>query len=501
MGLRKWLADTGIFEVKRVAQRPEKKPPTISVYEREPEPHELALGHTCSLDDYENETWTLKGVSQEDRDAHFYVVGATRIGKTKFLESLIKQDIENGLGFCVIDPHGDFTEDIKGYLYALKKDEPEFLRENVVLIDPTDKKYTATFNPLEVADGESAANVVLELTDAFKKIWADAWGARMEDLLKNSLIALVENHLTLAELPLFLTNLEVRRRILANVKHEVCRQYFDERFGNLRRGKQDEWMESTLNKVSAFLFEDHLRQMLSSPKSSFNLREIMDSGKILLVKLAKGQFKSNADLLGSLLLAKIQAAAFSRTDISEAKRRKFYLYIDEFQNFASESFPTLLAEASKYKLPLILAHQNLAQLPPSLRASILSNCGLQAYFRISRDDANILAKESLASIYRDPPGWEAYIQELQELPKRGCVIKNKIEGGVVALRTLDTPPPHEFADMDEEEFAAEVAASGIGSVYLRNREEIEAEYRERRKKLTETEDENFESFREPKRLF
>ena len=465
---------------------------------RSPDPDELALGWAAGKDETNGqEIHQLKGISQEDRDAHFYVVGATRSGKTKFLEYLIKQDIENGLGFCVIDPHGDFTEDLKGYLYALYKDEPELLQERVVLIDPTDKANIATFNPLETTDKESAEATVLELTDAFNKIWADAWGARMEDLLKNTLIALVENELTLGELPLFLTNADVRQKVLEKVKHEGCRLYFRERFDNLRRSEQNERMESTLNKVSAFLFDPALRQMLVASKSSFNLREIMDEGKILLVKLAKGQFKSNADLLGSLLLAKIQAAAFARTDTRELHRRKFYLYIDEFQNFATESFKNVLAESSKYKLPLILAHQELAQLPSPLRASILSNCGIQAYFRISRDDANILAKESLTSIYSDPPGWEGYIQALQELKRRECVVKNKIVGGVIAIRTDDLLPPHEFAEMDEEEFVTAVASSEIGKNYLRERQEIEDEYIRRREELLSLEDPK--SFREPKK--
>src|SRR3989338_5526471 len=342
---------------------------------RSPNPNELALGWASGKDETDGrEVYQLKGIPQDRRDAHFYVVGATRSGKTKFLESLIKQDIENGLGFGVIDPHGDFTEDIKGYLYALNKDAPESLQERVVLIDPTDKNNVATFNPLEITGNETAEGVVLELTDAFKKIWHEAWGSRMEDLLKNTLIALVENNLTIGEVPLFLTNANVRRKVLEKVKHRECRQYFAERFDNLRRSEQDDRMESTLNKVGAFLFDPALRQILVASKSSFNIREIMDDGKILLVKLAKGQFKSNADLLGSLLLAKIQATAFARTDTRELKRQKFYLYIDEFQNFATESFKDMLAESSKYKLPLILAHQELAQLPTPLRASILTNC-------------------------------------------------------------------------------------------------------------------------------
>lgn len=463
---------------------------------RSPNSGELALGWAGGKDDTNGqEVHQLKGVAQEIRDTHFYVIGASGSGKTRFLETLAKQDMESGLGFGVIDPHGDLTEDIKGYLYLLNKNNPEFVQENVVLIDPTDKEKVVTFNPLEITKGESATAIASELTEAFKKIWHDAWGARMEDLLKNTLIALIQNNLTLAELPLFLTDTEVRRKILEKVEHGVSRQYFNH-FNSLPRKTQDEWTQSTLNKVNAFLFDDSIRHLLASPKSSFNLRDIMDNGKILLIKLDKGRLTGSADLLGSLLLAKIQAAAFSRTDTPELQRKKFYLYIDEFQNFATENFITMLAEARKYRLALLLAHQNLAQLPTALRASILSNCGLQAYFRISRDDSNILAKESLASIYQEPIGWEQYIQQLQELPRRWCVIKNKIDGGVIAVRTLDLPAPHEFAEMDEKEFADEVVASGIGKSYLRERKKIEEEYKARREKLISAEE--IESFREKK---
>ena len=472
----------------------EKQEPLIR--SRSPDSDELALGWAGGKDETSGqEVHQLKGIPQEIRDTHFYVIGASGSGKTRFLETLIKQDIESDLGFGVIDPHGDLTEDIKGYLYIFHKDNPEFLHEQVVLIDPTNKKQVVAFNPLEITKGESAASIASELTEAFKKIWHDAWGARMEDLLKNTLIALIQNNLTLAELPLFLTDTEVRRKILEKVEHGVSRQYFN-RFNSLPRRTQDEWAESTLNKVNAFLFDNSIRQLLASPKSSFNLREAMDEGKLILVKLDKGRLKGSADLLGSLLLAKIQAAAFSRTDTPELQRKKFYLYIDEFQNFATETFITMLGEARKYRLALLLAHQNLAQLPTTLRASILSNCGLQAYFRISRDDSNILAKESLASIYNEPTGWESYIQALQELPSRACVIKNKINGGVIAVRTLDLPSPHEVAEMDEKEFAEEVATSEIGKKYLREREDIERDSRVRRETLLSAEEP--ESFREKK---
>ena len=472
------------------------KEEATQILQREPTPDELVLGWAEGTDETTKQTTILpKGVSQEHRSTHFYVVGASGSGKTKFLETLAEQDIKNGHGFGVIDAHGDLTEDLKGYLYLLKKDEPEFLRERVVLIDPTDPASTTCFNPLEKTEGITPAGIASELVEVFKKIWKDSWGARMEDLLKNTLIALIENNLTLAELPLFLTDFNFRKFVLEKVEHPICRQYF-ERYNTLAPHTRNEWIESTLNKVNAFLSDDNVRQMFVSPKSTFNLRDVMDNQKVLLVKLDRGHLKGNADLLGALLLAKIQMAAFSRTDIPASKRVPFYLYIDEFQNFATESFTEILAEARKYKLSLILAHQNLAQLSAQLRASLLSNCGLQAYFRISREDANILAKESLASIYGDPPGWEFYIQHLQELPRQCCVVKNKIEGGVVFITAAVLRPPYEKAGMDEEVFRAKVAAAKIGGLYLRPREDVEEEYKAHRRELLRSAEQ--ESFRERK---
>lgn len=462
--------------------------------QREPTPDELVLGWAEGTDEVTNTTTRLlKGILQEHRSTHMYVIGGSGVGKSKFLESLIEQDIKNGLGFGVIDPHGDLTEDVKGFL-TLQKGE-EFLRENVVLIDPLNTKETITFNPLEKIEGIPTAELAGELVLVFKKIWHDAWGARMEDLLKNSLIALIENNLTLVELPLFLTDPVVRNKVLEKVEHPVSRQYF-ERFNSLRTHTQDEWMESTLNKVRAFLSDERIRVIFAARKSSINLRAIMDNRKILLVKLESGRLKISGELLGSLLLAKIQMAAFSRTDTPEEKRVPFYLYVDEFQNYATESFADVLAQARKYKLSLILAHQNLAQLPSNLRASIFSNCTIQVYFRILRDDANILAKESLSPIYQQPPGWETYIQMLQELQPRQCAVKNKIEGGVVFIETLDVLPPHEREEVEQDEFMELVASKHIGAKYMRGKEEIEAEDRERHEELTRVEEP--ESFREVK---
>ncbi len=463
---------------------------------REPTPDELALGFAEGKDEEQNRAiYQAKFIPQSDRNIHFYVVGASGSGKTKFLQTLIWQDIKNGNGFGIIDPHGDLVDDVKGYLYLLSGRSQEFLHNKVVLIDPTDPKYTVGFNPLERIQGMSSAELAAELVNVFKKIWHDAWGARMEDLLKNSLIALIENNLTLAELWLFLTDREVRRKVLEKVEHPICRQYF-ERFNSLREQTQNEWMESTLNKSNAFMSDERVRQMFAVEKSTFNLREIIDNKKILLVRLDKGRLKESADLLGSLLLAKIQMAAFTRTDIPQSKRVPFYLYIDEFQNFATDNFIEMLAEARKYELSLVLAHQNLAQLTQNLRASILTNCRIQTFFRISRDDSNILAKEALTPIYANPPGWEFYIQALQQLPDRACIIR-KSGGGVVPIRTFDLDSPWKLNKTEnEEEFAETIKNFNIGMSYLVEKEKVEKEYQKRQEELTKIDEP--ETFKEPK---
>lgn len=447
-------------------------------FERLPRPDELALGYAWG-EDAKGELYQLKGVSQDDRRAHFYVVGATRTGKTKFLQFLIAQDIANHAGFGVIDPHGDLVEAVKQDLVRIRNRD---LTDGVVLIDPTDPQQSVCFNPLELVEGVSPAELANELVLAFKKIWADSWGARMEDILRNTLVALIEKGQTLAEIPLVFGDPAIRAKLTRGVKNEACRHFF-EKFEALNRNDKTEWPESTLNKVSAFLSDERVRRIFISPKSTFNLRDVIDNGKILLIKLDKGRLKGAGDLLGSLLLSKIQVAAFSRTDTRPSERKQYYLYIDEFQNFANESFMDIPAEASKYKLSLILVHQNLNQLDKNLRASLLANCGLQAYFRVSRQDAEILAKEIFAGVGLDGERWEDYYQELQSLPPRVCVVKNKLAGGIVVIATPPVSPEHEIVGVSEDEFEKLVREAKIGERYMRDTAEIEREYRERRNLL------------------
>ena len=442
------------------------------------------------------EDYQLAQIAEKDRSTHFYVVGATGTGKTKFLEYLIQQDIEKGNGFGVIDPHGDLIEDVKGFLILrYSPDEPE-LTDKVILIDPTDPTYTVTFNPLEKMPGVPLAEQANELICAFRKIWSDSWGVRMEDLLRNSLIALGEARLTLLELPAFLSHRAVRQGVLEKVSHPLAREYF-RRFDTITDRSQITWIEPVMNKINAFFSDERIRHIFSSAKSSFNLREIMDSRKILLIKLDKGKLKDSADLLGSLLMAQIQMAAFSRSDIPQRKRTPFYLYIDEFQNFASESFSVVLSEARKYGLSLIMAHQTLAQIPEELRSLILGNAGIQVCFRLNRHDATILAKEAfeysgfeVKSVSSMKPRywslgeeWERHTKELQTLEPRICYVKHKIDGGVIPIQTAYIETAHEvFVELlgrEEEEYLAWFKTIPFGRKYLVEREKLEIESRAR----------------------
>lgn len=428
--------------------------------------------------------WQMAKIREKDRLTHFYVVGASGTGKSKFLEFLIRQDIAKGNGFGVIDPHGDLVEDVKQYLaLALPKEEIE---ERVVLIDPTDENFTVAFNPLEKLKNVSPAEIAAELVEAFKKIWFDAWGARMEDLLRNTLISLIEANLTLTDLPRFLIDEDFRENVLERVKHPIAKRYF-QRFNSLAPRTREEWMESTLNKVNAFLSDDRIREMFSFEKSSFNLREIMDNQKILLIKLDRGRLKENGDLIGSLLMTKIRMAAFSRSDMPKEKRIPFYLYIDEFQNFATKEFIDTLSEARKYGLSLIMAHQNLSQLPKDLQDSILTNCGIQCYFRVCRRDAEILAKEAFETTgteikatrlspysfdydwYSYPEEWERYFQELEQLPNRHFYAKHKIEGGILPLQTTDVLPAYEEFGYEKESYEKVMRETVFGKKYLLER--------------------------------
>lgn len=337
-------------------------------------------------------------LSNQDRLKHLYILGATGSGKTKLIEFFIRQDILAGRGFCLLDPHGDLSNNILQYLASLATDQDSFpflenLSNKLIMIEPFNQQAAVGFNPLEVRRYSSFSQAS-ELMGIFKKVWQDAhWGPRMEELLRNTFITLSENGLTLLETPRLLTDPSFREKMIQGLKHEAARDYWLTRYHVLSDKMQAVYREPVLNRMSVFIGDPGMRLILGQSKSTIDFREIMDRGKWLIINLSKGQLRENAYLLGSLLIAKLKLAAMTRAELPEKKRTPFYVFIDEFQSFLGEDFETILSEARKYGLGLTLAHQNLDQIDRKLQASILGNVGTQIIFRLSHHDASQISHE------------------------------------------------------------------------------------------------------------
>lgn len=392
---------------------------------------------------------------------HAYVVGGTGTGKSRLLRVLIEQDVAAGHGLCVIDPHGDLCEALVQYVATLPAEHPALRR--VVLIDPTDAAWAVGFNPLEVPFGENPYPVVLELLTVFEKLWHEAWGARMEDILRNSFVTLAEHGLTLLELPRLLTDDGFRSGLVDGLESEEARGYWLDRFEPLAARTRAEWIESSLNKTSSFISDPWIRDMVGQTRSTIDLRAWMDEGTITFINLARGRLKRNSDLIGALLVSKIQQAAMSRVDLPEPDRVPYRLCVDEFQNYATRSFEEILSEARKYGLSLVMAHQALEQVPRTLLASVLSNCAVQVYFRCSRADADVLARQAFRATGKDVKfaltrdtlftsepranpvyvsvgeEMEGYTNLLLDLGTRQALLNLRGQGPPVPFRTLDAP--------------------------------------------------------------
>lgn len=378
-------------------------------------------------------------LSVQERLRHVYMLGATGTGKSKLLEFLIRQDILSGRGLCFIDPHGDLYQNVLDFLagYCSEDNDPEMtekISKRLVLIEPACTEWVMGFNPLE-AIGVNPYTQALEFMGILKKLWSDAyWGPRMEELMRNTMVTLCLHGYTLLEAKTLLTDPLFRGRLVADLPEGEVKEYWLYRYNQLSDRMQNTYREPILNRLSVFLSDPSIRIMVGQKKSTINFRQIMDQGKWLLVNLSKGRLKSNAHLLGAFLVAKLQLSALSRVDVDEKKRFPFFLFVDEFQNFMSEDFETILSEARKYGLGLTLVHQNMDQLDRQLRAAILGNTLTQVFFRISNQDAAVLAAEIGQ---REKPIIQ---RRLVNLNQREAYLKKKGEQARV-MKSLYVPPP------------------------------------------------------------
>ncbi|MBP6859888.1 MAG: type IV secretion system DNA-binding domain-containing protein [Candidatus Magasanikbacteria bacterium] len=328
------------------------------------------------------------GIKLDDRRRHMYVVGKTGMGKTTLLENMVLNDIYAGHGVGVVDPHGDFAEKIIDYI-------PPNRINDVVYFNPSDIDYPIGFNILETIDPRYRHLVASGLMGVFKKIWPDVWSARMEYILNNTLLALLEfPNTTLLGINRLLADDAYRKRVVRNLKDPVIRSFWETEFAGYNDRYKQEAVAPVQNKIGQFLSASVIRNIVAQVRSRINIREIMDTKKIFIMNLSKGRIgEDNSRLLGGMLITKIQLAAMERVDTIEKDRKDFFLYVDEFQNFATESFSNILSEARKYRLDLIMAHQYMEQLDETVLAAVIGNVGTLVTFRVGSTDAEILAKE------------------------------------------------------------------------------------------------------------
>ena len=332
------------------------------------------------------------GIKLDDRRRHVYIMGKTGMGKTTMIENMIVQDIQAGNGVAFVDPHGDAVEKILNYIPASRIND-------VVYFNPADTDYPIAFNPLESVDPKYKHLVASGLMGVFTKMWANVWSARMEYILNNTILALLDTPgNTMLGIARMLVDKKFRQRIVTNVRDPVVKSFWIDEFANYNDKFRNEAVAPIQNKVGQFLSSAMIRNIIGQTKSSIDLREIMDQKKILLLNLAKGRIgEDNSALLGAMFITKLQLAAMSRVDVPEEQRPDFFLYVDEFQNFATESFATILSEARKYRLNLVIAHQYIGQLvtkeSTKIRDAVFGNVGTIILFRIGAADAEFLENE------------------------------------------------------------------------------------------------------------
>ncbi|HOW60340.1 MAG TPA: type IV secretion system DNA-binding domain-containing protein [Candidatus Moranbacteria bacterium] len=377
------------------------------------------------------------GIKTDDRRRHMYVIGKTGMGKTNLLENMAVQDIRSGKGVCFIDPHGDTAE-------KLIKAMPSSRINDVIYLNPADQNFPLAFNVMEAVDPEYRHLVASGLIGVFKKIWADSWGPRLEYILRNAILALLEYPgSTLLGVTRILVDKRYREKVVDNVSDPVVKQFWIEEFSKWNERVLQEVISPIQNKVGQFLSSSLIRNIVGQTKSSFNIREVMDSQKILILNLSKGRIgEDNSALLGAMMITKIQLAAMERVDIPEETRKDFYLYVDEFQNFATESFANILSEARKYRLNLILANQYIAQIDEKVRDAIFGNTGTIVSFRVGATDAEFLEKEFSPVFMQN---------DLVNIPKYQIYLKLMIDGIAGDAFSATVLPPIYIKDTLENE--------------------------------------------------
>jgi type IV secretory pathway TraG/TraD family ATPase VirD4 len=328
------------------------------------------------------------GIKAEDRFSHIYIIGKTGTGKSTLIETMALQDLEHGNGFALIDPHGDLAERVVARI-------PPARQTDTIYFNPSNPAQPYGYNPLRQVRQEFISLAASGLMEVLKKMWADSWGVRMEHILRNVLLALLEQpDATLHDVLRLLTDRNFRKAIVGRLKNETVRNFLQKEFERFTFGYRADGIAPIQNKIGAFLADPLLNRILTAPDKDLHIRRIMDEGKVLLVNLAKGRLGDDSStLLGGLLVTTIGLAAFSRADMPLESRRDFFVYIDEFQSFTTLAIVNMFSELRKYRVGFTVAHQYLHQLEPDIRHAVLGNAGTIISFRVGAEDAPYLEQE------------------------------------------------------------------------------------------------------------
>lgn len=356
------------------------------------------------------------GIKQADRRSHLYLIGKTGTGKSTLLETFMRHDLLAGNGFTLLDPHGDLVERIKEFI-------PENRMADVIDFDVPNRKQPFGFNPLSGIPVSKRPLAASGMLSVFKHLWHDSWGPRLEHILRNSLLTLLDQKdAVLGDILRLLHDSKFRKEAVTKVENEEVKKFWIDEYNKYPERLRAEAIAPLQNKVGAFITNPLLGRIFNRPEKPLQLRKIMDEGRILLVNLSKGKIgEDTALLLGSLLISRLGLAALTRTDTPQEQRPDHYLYLDEFHSFTTLSLASMLSELRKYRLNLILAHQYLSQLDPAIRDAVLGNVGSIIAFRVGAADAELLAPEFAPEITAT---------DLTNLPNYHIYLKMMIDGAV-----------------------------------------------------------------------
>ncbi|MFZ3020476.1 MAG: type IV secretion system DNA-binding domain-containing protein [Minisyncoccia bacterium] len=367
------------------------------------------------------------GIKKSDRRHHLYIVGKTGTGKSTLIKNMVIQDMRLGHGVALVDPHGDLVEDLLNFI-------PKERTNQVVYFNPADTSYPVAINILEAKSDDEKHLVAASLISVFKHLWQDFWGPRLEHILYNCVLALMDTPgQTLLGVYRMLVDEAYRKSIVANVKDPIVKMFWTEDYENYDLRFQKEIISPVQNKVGQLLSSPQMRNIVGQPKSSVDFGFVMDQKRILLANLSKGKIgEDKSNLLGSAIVTKMYLAALERQNLPEELRKDFYLYIDEFQNFSTDIFPSILSEARKYRLNLNLAHQYLYQLPDSIKHAVFGNVGTVISFRVGSYDAKELAEE-MKPVFTG--------EDLENLDNHHIALRLLIDGKMSPAFSAITMPP------------------------------------------------------------